>query len=39
MIRVFFAWTFFVATCLVVVMFCERITWIKKYIIEGECPF
>ena len=39
MTRVFFAWVFLVATIIIVYMFTERITWIKKYIMQGESPF
>jgi hypothetical protein len=39
MSRVFFSWLFAFVFCAVVMMFCERIDWIKRYIIQGEYPF
>lgn len=39
MIRIFFAWAFLFITVIVIYLFTERTTWIKKYIMQGECPF
>lgn len=39
MIRIFFAWALFFVTVIVLLIFTQRITWIKKYILQGECPF